>query len=56
MRYILKSGVKLTKYRCPLCGQEELLSDDETPKCSNCGEDMSALVETEIFKVEKVIE
>lgn len=56
MRYILKPGVKLTKYRCPLCGQEELLSDDETSKCSNCGEDMSALVETEIIKVEKVTE
>lgn len=56
MRYILKPGVKLTKYRCPLCGQEELLSEDEKSKCSNCGEDMSALVETEIIKVEKVTE
>ena len=53
MRYILKPGVKLTKYRCPLCGQEELLSEDETSKCSNCGEDMSALSVTEVFKVEK---
>ena len=40
MRYILKQGVKLTKYRCDRCGQIELLSEEEKTTCTNCGNDM----------------
>ena len=40
MRYILKPGVKLSKYRCDRCGQVELLSAEEKTVCMNCGQEL----------------
>ena len=37
MRIVLKQGKNLQKYTCLLCGQVEMLSEEEERKCSNCG-------------------
>lgn len=46
MRIVVYQGTKLTRYRCDVCGQVEVLTDGENAICQNCGSEMVVFDET----------